>query len=69
MASGENALVCQWCALQICYKTIATPEKAVVRFKDVWILAYQTVSQLAKRRMLLFCHSGLDPESIAVSGA
>jgi hypothetical protein len=29
----------------------------------------QTVSQLAERQMLLFCHSGLDPESISVSGA
>jgi hypothetical protein len=26
-----------------------------------WISAFQSVSQLAKLQMLLFCHSGLDP--------
>jgi hypothetical protein len=33
------------------------------------IPAFQTVSQLAKKQMWFFCHSGLDPESIAISGA
>jgi ketopantoate hydroxymethyltransferase len=37
--------------------------------KNFWIPALQTVAQLAKRQMLLFCHSGLDPESSSVSGA
>jgi hypothetical protein len=32
------------------------------------IPAQATVSQLAKRQLLLICHSGLDPESISVSG-
>jgi hypothetical protein len=30
---------------------------------------FETVSELAKSQMLLFCHSWLDPESISVSGA
>jgi hypothetical protein len=39
---------------QVGYKMIATP-------------AQQTVSQLANLHLALFCHSGLDPESISVS--
>jgi ketopantoate hydroxymethyltransferase len=46
-----------------------TLAQAGVQFKDAWIPACQTVSQLSKRQMLLFCHSGLDPESSSVSGA
>jgi hypothetical protein len=42
---------------------IVTPAQPGVQFKNAWIPAYETVSQLAKRQMLLFCHSGLDPES------
>jgi hypothetical protein len=38
-------------------------------FNDVpWIPAFQTVSQLTKLQLLLYRHSGLDPESSAVSG-
>jgi len=61
---------------------IVTPAQAGVQFKDAWISACQTVSQLTKRHILLFCHSGLDPwfdrlttlskvegESSAVSGS
>jgi hypothetical protein len=37
------------------YKMIVTPAQAAV-------------TQLTKLQMLLFCHSGLDPESSAVHG-
>jgi hypothetical protein len=47
---------------------IVTPAQAGVQFKDAWIPACQTVSQLKKEHILRFCHSGLDPESSAVSG-
>jgi hypothetical protein len=36
---------------------------AGVQFKDAWVPACQTVSQFVKLHRLLFCHSGLDPES------
>jgi len=47
---------------------IVTPAQAGVQFKDAWIPACQTVSQLTKRQFLLICHSGLDPESIVIAG-
>ena len=34
-----------------------------------WIPACETVSPLRQLQILLFCHSGLDPESSAVSNA
>jgi hypothetical protein len=43
-----------------------TPAEAVVYLYSAWIPAFQAVSQLPKMQMLLFCHSGLDPESTAV---
>jgi hypothetical protein len=46
-----------------------TPAQAGVQFKDAWIPACEIVLELPKGQMLLFCHSGLDPESSAVSGA
>ena len=42
----------KFCILQTNYKTPVTP-------------AEETVSQLTMLRIFLFCHSGLDPESIA----
>jgi hypothetical protein len=45
----------------------------ILLYSEAWyrsvIPAQQTVSQLAKWQLLLFCHSGLDPESSSVSGA